>query len=156
MKKVLILAIAVSFLVSEPIKVTKEDIGVVRKMKVYKYPKWIARMEIKLTGKVIYFSSPKSMFEFYFKPFKQKQFGVKDLTGFKSITVTNYNNLDAIPATKSFFVYGSRAISPAGDDLPAFATKKEAEDFAAKYSGKRVFSFGEVKLALINLLNGRI
>jgi len=157
MKKIVILlAVSLSFLISEPIKTTKSDIGLIRKIKVYKYPKWVAKVVIKNTNKEVLFCSPKSMFEFYFQPSRFKEFGVKDLTGFKSITVTNYNNLDAIPALKAFFVYGSRAISPAGDDLPAFSTKKEAEDFAKKYSGKRVFSFGEVKFALIKLLNGRI
>ena len=155
-KMIALLAVVVSFLVSEPIKVTKDDIGVIRKIKVYKEPKWISKIVIKNTNKELFFCSPKSMFEFYFKPFRYREFGAKDLTGFKSVTVTNYNNLDEIPAHKAFFVYGSRATSPAGDDLVAFATKQEAEDFSKKYSGKRVFSFGDIKMALINLLNGRI
>jgi len=155
-KTVVLLSLAVSFLVSEPIKVTKDEMGEVRKIKVYKAPNWISKIVIKNTNKEVFFCSPKSMFEFYFSPAKQKLFGVTDPTGFKSITVTDYNTLNAIPAVKSFFVYGSKMISPAGDDLPAFATKSEAEEFAKKYNGKRVLSFGDVKNALIKLLNGRI
>ena len=68
----------------------------------------------------------------------------------------DYETLKPINAEKAFFVYGSRATSPAGDDLVALATKEAAEKFSKAHNGKRIFKFDEVPSALINLLNGRI
>jgi nitrous oxide reductase accessory protein NosL len=61
-----------------------------------------------------------------------------------------------INAKDAFFIYGSRAISPAGDDLVAIEGEKNAKNFTKKYSGKRIFRFNEVSNALIKLINGRI
>ncbi len=133
----------------------KNTTCLVRHFKVYKYPKWIAKIETR-TGKTVYFSSPKSLFEFYHRPGKWFDVGVKSERDFFKIVVTDYDTLTPIDAEKAFYVYGSRAISPAGDDLPAFPTKERAEKFSKEYSGKRIMKFNEVSDALIRLLNGRI
>ncbi len=133
----------------------KNSTCVVRHIKVYKEPKWVAKIEVR-NGKTVYFSSPKSMFEFYHRPGKWFDVGVKSERDFSQIIVTDYETLKPINAETSFFVYGSRATSPAGDDLAPFATKDAAEKFSKAYSGKRIFKFGEVSDALIRLLNGRI
>jgi nitrous oxide reductase accessory protein NosL len=134
---------------------TKDTICLVRHFKVYKDPKWIAKIELK-NGKDVYFSSPKSMFEFYHRPGKRFDIGVKSEKDFKNILITDYNSLKVIDAKRSFFVYGSRATSPAGDDLVAFGNKADATAFAKRYNGKRVLSFYEISDALIRLINGRI
>jgi len=133
----------------------KNTTCLVRKFLLYKDPKWVAKIEIR-NGKTVYFSSPKSLFEFYHRPGKWFEAGVKSERDFSQIVVTDYNTLKAIDAEHAFFVYGSRVISPAGDDLVAFASKEDAEAFSKAYSGKRIFKFDEVKDALIRLLNGRI
>ena len=61
-----------------------------------------------------------------------------------------------IDAKKAFFVYGSRKISPSGDDLVAFQSREDAFNYSQDNNGKRIFSFDEVKNSLIRLLNGRI
>ncbi len=127
----------------------------VRHIKVYKEPKWVAKIEVR-NGKTVYFSSPKSMFEFYNRPGKWFDVGVKSERDFSEIVVTDYETLKPINAETAFFVYGSRVTSPSGDDLVALGTKEAAEKFAKTYSGKRVFKFDEVSDALIRLLNGRI
>ena len=127
----------------------------VRKIKLYKDPKWVAKIEVR-NGKTVYFSSPKSMFEFYFRPGKWFDVGVKSERDFSKIVVTDYSSLKAINAEKAYFVYGSRAISPAGDDLVPFKSEEDAKKFASAYSGKRIMRFKEIKDALIKLLNGRI
>ena len=142
-------------MMAEPISVTKEDICVVRNFKVYEHPSWIAKVETS-QGKTAYFSSPKSMFEFYFQPDRWFELGAKTPDDITVITVTDFNTLDAINARSAFYVYGSTQISPAGDDLPAFSTKEDAEAFAAKYKGKRVLRFSEIHNSLIRLINGRI
>ena len=133
----------------------KNTTCLVRHIKVYKEPKWAAKIEIR-NGKTVYFSSPKSMFEFYHRPGKWFDVGVKSERDFSQIVVTDYETLKPINAETAFFVYGSRATSPAGDDLVPLATKEAAEKFSKAYSGKRIFKFDEVSDALIRLLNGRI
>jgi nitrous oxide reductase accessory protein NosL len=171
MKKILIsLLILLSFIWAENNQTTwkAEDVKktytltydknttcLVRHFKVYKEPKWVAKIEIR-NGKTVFFSSPKSMFEFYHRPGKWFDVGVKSERDFSKIVVTNYKNLKPIDGEKAFYVYGSRAISPAGDDLPAFQSKEQAESFSKKYAGKRIMKFDEVSDALIRLLNGRI
>ncbi len=133
----------------------KNTTCLVRKILLYKEPKWAAKIEIR-NGKTVYFSSPKSMFEFYHRPGKWFDIGVKSERDFSKIVVTDYATLKPIDGEKAFYVYGSRKISPAGDDLPAFATKEGAEKFSKEENGKRILQFDEVSDALIRLLNGRI
>jgi len=133
----------------------KNTTCLVRHFKVYKEPKWVAKIEVR-NGKTVFFSSPKSMFEFYHRPGKWFDIGVKSERDFSKIVVTNYKNLKPIDAEKAFYVYGSRVISPAGDDLVAFDSKESAEQFSKKYAGKRIMKFDEISDALIRLLNGRI
>jgi len=127
----------------------------VRHLKLYKAPRWVAMVKAK-NGKRVYFSSPKSMFEFYHRPGKWYDVGIKKEDDFDIIAVTDYETQKPIDAKSAYYVYGSNKTSPAGDDLPAFSTKKQAQDFSDKNNGKRVLKFSEVKDALIGLLNGKI
>jgi len=133
----------------------KNTTGLVRHLKVYKAPQWVAKIRVR-NGKTVFFSSPKSMFEFYHRPGKWFDVGVKSERDFSQIVVTDYETLKPINAETAFFVYGSRATSPSGDDLVPLATKEAAEKFSTTYSGKRILKFDEVPDALIRLLNGRI
>jgi nitrous oxide reductase accessory protein NosL len=133
----------------------KNTTCLVRHIAVYKDPKWVAKIEVR-NGKTVYFSSPKSLFEFYHRPGKWFDVGVKSERDFNKIVVTDYITLNPINAEEAFYVYGSRATSPAGDDLVAFKTEKDAKNFTAEYSGKRILKFNEISDALIRLLNGRI
>ena len=134
---------------------TKETRCVVRNFFVYKDPKWVAKIELN-NGKKLFFSSPKSLIEFYHRPGKWFDIGVKSEKDFKDIIVTDYQTMKLLNARDSYFIYGSRAHSPSGDDLVAIGSKEDAQAFAKKYSGKRVFKFNEVSDALIRLINGRI
>ena len=168
MKKLLVVLLFLTSLISaeaevKPFQVEKKyfltydknTTCLVRHIAVYKDPKWVAKIEVR-NGKIVYFSSPKSMFEFYDRPGKWFDVGVKSERDFSKIVVTDYETLKPINAETAFYVYGSRATSPAGDDLVPLATKESAEIFSKKYSGKRILKFDEVSDALIRLLNGRI
>ena len=133
----------------------KNTTCLVRHISVYKEPKWVAKIEVR-NGKTVYFSSPKSMFEFYHRPGKWFDVGVKSERDFSKIVVIDFSTLKPIDGEKAFYVYGSTETSPAGDDLPAFATKESAEKFSKAHKGKRIISFDKVSDALIRLLNGRI
>ncbi len=134
---------------------TKETRCLVRNFFVYKDPKWVSKIELK-NGKKVFFSSPKSMFEFYHRPGKWYDVGVKGEKDFRDIVVTDYQTMKLIDAKNAFYIYGSRATSPSGDDLVAIGNEEDAKLFSDKYSGKRIFKFTEVSDALIRLLNGRI
>lgn len=133
----------------------KESTCIVRKIKVYQEPKWVAKIEL-TNGKKLFFASPKSMIEFYQTPGKWFNIGVKSEDDFKEILVTDFDTLKPINARGAFFVYGSNVTSPAGDDLVAFATYETAKNFASKHNGKRVMAFNQISDALIRLLNGKI
>ncbi len=153
MKKIVILIVLVSsILFSSEINFDKNTTGLVRHMKLYKYPKWAAKIEL-TSGEEIYFISPKSMFEFYFRPGKWPEFNIHSESDFKNIYVTDYETTQTIKAKGAFFVYGSDATSPAGDDLVPFDSYKTAEEFAKEHNGKRIFGFREVSRGLINWLN---
>ena len=156
MKKIsLALLLVSSLLFSYEIDYNKETTGLVRHLKVYKNPKWASKIEVS-NGKKVFFVSPKSMFEFYFRPGKWFDVGVKSESDMKDILITDYGTMEIVEARGAFYVYGSNVTSPAGDDLVAFDSYKMAKEFSAKHNGKRVLSFKEVSDALIRLLNGRI
>ncbi len=133
----------------------KNTTSIVRKMKVYEQPKWVAKIEL-TNGKKLFFESPKAMFEFYHQPGRWHEMGVKSENDYKDILITDFASLKPANAKGAFFVYGSNVTSPAGDDLVAFASYDDAVTFSKKHNGKRILNFKEVKLALINLLNGKI
>ncbi len=133
----------------------KNTTCLVRHFKVYKEPKWVAKIKVR-NGKTVYFSSPKSMFEFYFRPGKWHEVGVKSERDFSEIVVTDYATMKPINAETAYYVYGSSVTSPAGDDLIPFATKEAADAFKKAHNGHRVMPFDKVSDALIRLINGRI
>jgi len=134
-KIILSLVLASSFLFSFEMDYTKDTLGIFRNIKVIKDPKWVSKIELR-NGKKLFFSSPKSLIEFYHQPGKWFDVGVKSENDFKDIIVTDYQTLKLINARDAFYVYGSRATSPSGDDLVATKSEKEAKIFAKKYSGK--------------------
>lgn len=133
----------------------KESSCVVRKIKVYQEPKWAAKIEL-TNSKKLFFCSPKSMIEFYQRPGKWFDIGVKSESDFKDILVTDFETLKPINARGAFFVYGSNVTSPAGDDLVPFASYEAAKNWAAAHNGKRVLAFNQISDALIRLINGNI
>ena len=156
MKKLLaIMVLTSSFLFSYSMDYNKDTTCLVRQIKVYKEPKWVSKIELQ-NGAKIFFSSPKSMFEFYFRPGKWFEIGVKHESDFKNILVTDFKTLAPVKAKGAFYVYGSNVTSPAGDDLVPFDSYSAAEEFVKNHNGKRILSFKEVSDALIRLLNGRI
>ncbi len=156
MRKILLgIILASSLLFSYEMDFDKDTTCIVRHFKVYKAPKWVAKIELK-NGKKVFFSSPKSMFEFYFQPGKWYDVGVKSEDDFKDILVTDFETLKPVKAKGAFFVYGTNVTGPAGDDLVAFDSYAAAEEFSKKHNGKRIMGFRDVSDALIRLINGRI
>ena len=154
-KIILGVLLASSLLFSFEMDYDKDTKCVVRLIKVYKDPAWVAKIELK-NGKKLFFSSPKSMFEFYFRPGKWFEIGVKSEDDLKEILVTDFQTLKAVKAKGAFYIYGSNVTGPAGDDLVAFDSYAAAEEFSKKHNGKRILGFRDVSDALVRLINGRI
>lgn len=154
MRKMFVLLVFIGIAFAETMSIPKDATCLIRKFKVYQSPLWAASVKVR-SGQVVYFSSPKSMFEFYFQPGRWPELQVKHESDMQ-IYVTDYQTMEKIPAKEAYYVYGSNQTSPAGDDLPAFADKKVAEAFAKKNNGKRVLDFAAVSDGLINLLNNRL
>ncbi|NBK98223.1 MAG: hypothetical protein EOM50_09405 [Erysipelotrichia bacterium] len=154
MRKLFILVLAIGALFGAKMEITKDATCLIRKIKIYQAPEWISTIQVR-SGEIIYFSSPKSMFEFYFEPSRWPEYQVKHDDDMR-ISVTDYQTLEKIPAREAFYVYGSKKTSPAGDDLPAFSSKEKAEKYAKQYEGRRVLDFSQVTNGLINLLNNRL
>ncbi len=156
MKKIVLgIILASSLLFSYTMDFDKKTTCLVRHLKVYENPQWVSKIELN-NGKKVFFSSPKSMFEFYFRPGKWFDVGVKNEHDFKDILVTDFKTLKPINAKGAFYIYGANETSPAGDDLIPFDSYADAEEFSKTHNGKRILSFKEVSDALIRLINGRI
>jgi len=169
MKKIAILLVMISSFIFAEAPMTPFNVGkkyflnfdknttcLVRQIQVYKDPKWVAKIKTR-SGKIVYFCSPKSMFEFYFRPGKWYDIGVRSERDFSEIVVTDFKTLEPINAEEAFFVYGAgSSSSPAGDDLPAFKNRLDAEEYSKENHGQRIIPFDKVPNALIKLLNGRI
>ncbi len=155
-KKVIVLALlSLGLLYAEPINTTKEDYGLIRNLKVYEYPQWVVQITTS-ENKSIYFSSPKSMFEFYYLFKKWPEFNLKSVDDMVDIKVTDYKTYDAIDARRAYYVYGSNITSISGDDLIPFKNEYDAKEYLKNHNGKRIFRFSQVKHQLIQLLNGSI
>jgi nitrous oxide reductase accessory protein NosL len=156
MKNKLLLSVLFGVMLqAQGIDVGKDAICLIRKVQVYKEPKWIAKV-VTLQDKSVYLSSPKSMFEYIQNAQKWPELGALNENDMKSIEVTDFNTLNAIDAKTAYYVYGSNQTSPGGDDLVPFATQSDAEAYMKSNNGKRILRFSEIKNSLIRLLNGRI
>ena len=133
----------------------KNSTGFIRHLKLYQYPAWVSQITLS-SGKKLLFSSPKSMFELYFRPGKWYDLNIRKESDFKQLLVTDFKTMKPIEAKGAFFVYGSNIISPSGDDLVPFSSYSDAKVFMVKNNGKRILSFDRINMALINLLNGSI
>lgn len=153
-KKLLIIVLTIGALFGAKMEISKDATCLIRHIKIYQTPEWAATIQVR-SGEIIYFSSPKSMFEFYFEPSRWPEYQVKHNDDMR-INVTDYETLEKIPAREAFYVYGGQKTSPSGDDLPAFSSKEKAEKFAKQYEGRRVLDFSQVTNGLINLLNNRL
>ncbi len=154
-KLMLAAVLTVTLLHAEKIHVTDNDRCLIRQFEVAKYPQWVAKV-VTVQNKNVYFSSPKSMFEYLFGASRWPELGALNRNDMKSILVTDFKTGHAIDATRAYYVYGSNQVSPGGDDLVPFASKSDAEDFMKRRHGARVLSFSKITPALVNLINGRI
>ncbi|MDO5693741.1 MAG: nitrous oxide reductase accessory protein NosL [Pseudomonadota bacterium] len=113
-------------------------------------PRWAAQVLYR-DGHVHFFDSPIDLFQFLpdvarFSP----GHGQADIL---SVWVTDARGGDWVQADQAWYVHGSDALGPMRmGDLPAFAQRDEAEEFASRRGGK-VLPFGAVTPAIVKSLS---
>jgi nitrous oxide reductase accessory protein NosL len=128
------------------IKIKKDEKCPVCGMFIFKYPKWVAQIEINKKD-LHSFDGVKDMMKFYFNP---KKFSHNHKQNeISKMMVTDYYSLNATDAKKAFYVSGSNIYGPMGEELIPFKTLKEANDFSKSHYGKKVLKFDEIKESLL-------
>jgi len=121
--------------------VSKTDKCPVCGMFLYKYPRWVARIEY--GSKKLSFDGVKDMMKYYFQH-------KKNIT---DILVQDYYTQETINATKAYYVIGSDVYGPMGNELIAFKDKHEAKRFALDHRAKRVVSFDAITPNVVSALD---
>ena len=119
-------------------------------MFVAKYPEWIAYVVYK-DGHAHYFDGAKDMFKFLADP-KRYVPGHK-AEDVAQVAVTDYYNVEPVPARSAWYVIGSDILGPMGHELVPLATEAEAKDFLRDHQGKAILRFELVKPDLLEKLD---
>ncbi len=113
--------------------VTKEDKCPVCGMLLYKYPRWISRIEY--NDKNVSFDGIKDMMKYYFE----------HPNNIKNMLVQEYYTQKVIDAKKAYYVMGSDVYGPMGNELIAFKDEESAKRFYLDHKGKKILRFDEIK-----------
>ena len=157
--KIFILALFLTLLLAGPVhaeegvrppKPGKKDKCPVCGMFAYKYPDWVASVDMG-GGKWLYFDGAKDMFKFIFEINRYGQ-GASD-TDVRAMHVTGYYDLEPIKARDAFYVIGSDVYGPMGRELVPFASMEEAREFMLDHKGRRVLRFVDVDAELVRGLD---
>lgn len=129
---------------------TKKDKCPVCGMFVYKYPKWVAVIEL-ADGTTYFYDGAKDMFKHYmdipkYTPRKAGQEIV-------SLEVTDYYAVALIDAKEAWYVIGSDVFGPMGHELIPFETQASAKEFLEDHKGTRILRFQDVTEDTIKALD---
>ncbi len=117
-----------------------------------KYPRFSTYLILK-SGKKVRFCCVKAMMNFYFHPEKYPSFHVSSRNEIDKMYVKDYLDGNTIEAQKAWYVFGSRLMSPHGDDLIPLGSKTRAELFVKKYGGSRIMTINKFSFGLIRYLD---
>jgi nitrous oxide reductase accessory protein NosL len=129
---------------------TKKDKCPVCGMFVYKYPKWVAVIEL-ADGTSYFYDGAKDMFKHYmdipkYTPRKAGQEIV-------SLEVTDYYAVSLIDAKEAWYVIGSDVFGPMGHELIPFETQASAKEFLEDHKGTHILRFQDVTEDTIKALD---
>lgn len=129
---------------------TKKDKCPVCGMFVYKYPKWVAVIEL-ADGTSYFYDGAKDMFKHYmdlpkYTPRKAGQ-------GIVSVEVTDYYAVELIEAKEAWYVIGSDVFGPMGHELIPFETQASAQEFLEDHKGTHILRFQDVTEDTIKALD---
>ena len=156
MKKILLISLFLIFGMASvqagELKVPKDARDPLFNWNVNKYGNLVCMIELK-NGKKAYFSSVKSMMDFYYRPWFYEEYGAKTDKDIKKMIVQDYITGKALDAKKALYVFGSRLIGPKGDDLVPLADRTTVKLFESKYGGTKVLPFSRISKGLIKYLD---
>jgi nitrous oxide reductase accessory protein NosL len=129
---------------------TEKDKCPVCGMFVYKYPKWVAVIEL-ADGTSYFYDGAKDMFKHYmnvskYTPGKAGQEIV-------SLQVTDYYAVELVDAKEAWYVIGSDVFGPMGHELIPFETQVSAKEFLEDHKGTHILRFQEVTEDTIKALD---
>ena len=129
---------------------TKKDKCPVCGMFVFKYPKWVAIIEL-ADGSSYFYDGAKDMFKHYmnvskYTPRKAGQ----DIV---SLEVTDYYAVSLIDAKEAWYVIGSDVFGPMGHELIPFETQVSAKEFLEDHKGTHILRFQDVTEDTIKALD---
>lgn len=119
-------------------------------MFVAKYPEWIAYVVYK-DGHAHYFDGAKDMFKFLAAP--KRYVPAHKPEDVAMVAVTDYYNVEPIPAQSAWYVVGSDILGPMGHELVPLASEAEAKDFLRDHQGKTILRFPQVNADLLEKLD---
>ncbi len=130
--------------------ITKKDKCPVCGMFVYKYPKWVAVIEL-ADGTSYFYDGAKDMFKHYMNVSKYTPSKVgQDIV---SLEVTDYYAVSLIDAKEAWYVIGSDVFGPMGHELIPFETQVSAKEFLEDHKGTRILRFQDVTEDTIKALD---
>lgn len=125
-----------SQMITESIKVTKDEKCPICGMFVYKHPRWATQTFYKNTTQEYHYSfdGAKDMLKYYFD--NQKNIS--------EILVTDYYSQKAIEAHKAYFVIGSDIYGPMGHELIPFEFESDAKTFYMDHKASKILKFQDI------------
>jgi len=110
-------------------------------MFVYKYPKWATQI---FYGEKHYsFDGAKDMLKYYFD----------NKEGITEMLILDWYTQKTIDATKAFYVIGSDAYGPMGNELIGFKDERDAKTFYMDHRGTKVLKFDEITKEVVYKLD---
>ncbi len=136
----------------EPPEIKKTDRCPVCGMFVHKYPKWVALITF-VDGSSYFYDGAKDMFKHLFDV--PKYTPGKSAGNIKDVYVTDYYEVELIPAKTALYVTGSDVLGPMGHELLPFKDREAAQEFLEDHKGKSILRFQDVTPAIIESLDRR-
>lgn len=119
-------------------------------MFVAKYPEWVATVLYR-DGFAHHFDGAKDLFKYLLdRPRWAPSRATDEII---ATVVTEYYGLRRIPARSAWYVIGSDVHGPMGHELIPLTSREEAEEFLRDHSGRRILTFDEVTLELLDKLD---
>lgn len=119
-------------------------------MFVAKYPDWVAQVLFN-DQKTVFFDGAKDFFKYYFRI--ASYYPGKSTADVAAVYVTDYYTMGSIDAVTAFFVVGSDVYGPMGQELIAFASSTDAEEFMRDHRGRQILRFEAVTTELLNTMD---
>ena len=133
----------------EKIVVKEDDKCPVCGMFVHKHSHWAAKVYFE-NGEYAAFDGVKDMMKFIFEP---QKYGQKE-PKIAKIQVSDYYTQNAIDAKSAFFVVGSDALGPMGNELIPFGDEDSAKSFKMDHKGEAILKFDEISKQIVCRLDG--